>query len=261
MHKLNQKIRDIRDKLYDIFGNFSSIQNGTIQVALSSFAWILLDSYIAWRTLRFLLKDSDISDDINEKWYSTPSSYSFSQLAPIWRFDKNLNAIIKDKCNIDLKNICDIVQSQRNICAHYKSGFNVNIRGDDIETRIRIYLICFDIIFFIYEFNAMVNKLYLLYNVSHSLSTKIIINDKEEYEFETDIIKNKLFKSIFDILFKDLSSISIFKSEDKTIYSKLKIKFRIGEEEWCFSNYYNMNNAIKRNVKIDIDSGYYLESF
>ena len=86
MHRLDNHIRDIEPRIEAIYNNAPKQEEASLQESLSSYGWILLDSWVAWRTLRFVLKDAKISQDIHEKWFQTPSSYNASQLKAVWRF-------------------------------------------------------------------------------------------------------------------------------------------------------------------------------
>ena len=108
MNVLDNHITDLDNRIKEICEIAPSVEQSSIQESLSSYGWILLDSWIAWRTLRFLLKDQDIKLDIQRKWFQTPSSYTASQIKAVWHFDENVDTyLIKHlgyglKCTIDI---------------------------------------------------------------------------------------------------------------------------------------------------------------
>ncbi len=78
MHKLDSKIIDVEGRIKSICQNCPKMEEASLQESLCAYAWILLDSWIAWRTLRFLLRDLSIGDENLKKWFQTPSSYTAS---------------------------------------------------------------------------------------------------------------------------------------------------------------------------------------
>lgn len=108
MHRLDGLINDIEPRIISICDNAPKQEEPSLQTSLSSYGWILLDSWVAWRTLRFLLKEAYIDECVSEKWFQTPSSYTASQLRAVWGFSdsttdylysttgKRFNALIND---------------------------------------------------------------------------------------------------------------------------------------------------------------------
>lgn len=152
MHRLDNHIRDIEPRIEAIYTYAPKQEEASLQESLSSFGWILLDSWIAWRTLRFVLKDADISQDVNEKWFQTPSSYTASQLKAIWRFrDEDLD-YLKNKIDKNLKTLIDgTIQPKRNSSAHFTKS--VSITGQDAQ-EIKMYYHALSKLFLLYEINA-----------------------------------------------------------------------------------------------------------
>lgn len=64
MHVLDRNINDIEPRIYAIYTNISKQEDPSLQGALAAYGWILLDSWIAWRTLRFLMRRVDLSEKI-----------------------------------------------------------------------------------------------------------------------------------------------------------------------------------------------------
>ena len=51
MHWLDTKINDIEPRIIAIYENAPKQEEVSLQESLSSYGWVLLDSWIAWRTL------------------------------------------------------------------------------------------------------------------------------------------------------------------------------------------------------------------
>lgn len=130
MHVLDTHINDIEARIRDISESAPKEESPSIQESLSTYDWILLDSWIAWRTLRFLLKDNDMSPSVQKKWFQTPSSYTASQLKAVWGFSDEVENFIFEKLNVKIKKLIDEdIQKKRNACAHFSGNNEVN--GND----------------------------------------------------------------------------------------------------------------------------------
>lgn len=151
MHRLDNHIRDIEPRIVAVYNNVPRQEEISLQESLASYGWILLDSWIAWRTLRFVLKDAIISPDVNEKWFQTPSSYNASQLMAIWRFDKNSIDYLEHQTGKNLKTLIETIQNKRNSSAHFTKKSTVT--GQDAQD-IKMYYLTFSKLFLLYELNA-----------------------------------------------------------------------------------------------------------
>ena len=87
MHRLDSYINDIEPRIKAIYENVPKQEEPSLQESLASYGWILLDAWVAWRTLRFLLREAYIEDSVHDKWFQTPSSYNASQLMSVWKFN------------------------------------------------------------------------------------------------------------------------------------------------------------------------------
>lgn len=161
MHRLDNHIRDIEPRIEAIYNNAPKQEEASLQESLSSYGWILLDSWVAWRTLRFVLKDAKISQDIHEKWFQTPSSYNASQLKAVWRFrEADLN-YLEIQTGKKFKGLIDeTIQKKRNSCAHFTK--QSSIPGQDSQ-EIKLIFKSLSKLFLLYETNAfldvVINKL------------------------------------------------------------------------------------------------------
>lgn len=154
MHRLDNHIRDIEPRIEAIYNNVPKQEEASLQESLSSYGWILLDSWIAWRTLRFVLKDANISQDVNEKWFQTPSSYTASQLKAIWRFNESNLAFLESQTGKNLKTLIDqTIQLKRNSSAHFTQSGTAIVTGQDAQ-EIKRYYKAFSKVFLLYELNA-----------------------------------------------------------------------------------------------------------
>lgn len=127
MHCLDSYVNDIEPRIVSICENATSEEDPALQEALIAYCWILLDSWITWRTLRFLLKEDDIDSKIQRKWFKTPSSYTASQLQAVWKFPESSLLFLEEKIGNSLKHIIDkTVQPKRNSSAHYAMQNEVN---------------------------------------------------------------------------------------------------------------------------------------
>lgn len=143
MHYLDSLIDDIEPRMQSILDTSPTIPETTIQTSLISYCWILLDSWIAWTTYRFLLRDSLLDQDIPDKWIRTPSSYRCNQIQSIWKFGKDSIRFFERNTGESLKNAIDTtIQARRNASAHFSRDFENMVRGDDIR-RIKAFFIHF----------------------------------------------------------------------------------------------------------------------
>ena len=130
MHRLDGYINDIEPRIIAICENASKQEEPSLQVALCSYGWILLDSWVAWRTLRFILRDADIEMKVQNKWFQTPSSYTASQIKAIWGFTDTVEEFVKQQTGKKLKDVFDnTIQTKRNASAHFTK--DVEVTGQD----------------------------------------------------------------------------------------------------------------------------------
>lgn len=149
MHRLDGHINDLEPRIKGIYDNTPNQSEPSLQVSLSSYGWILLDSWIAWRTLRFLLRDTFIDNGVHEKWFRTPSSYSASQLKAVWRLDDSAESFIANKTGKGLKELFDnTIQKKRNASAHFSNS--TMIYGSDSQ-EIKLYFTILSKVFLFYE--------------------------------------------------------------------------------------------------------------
>lgn len=192
MHRLDLYINDIEPRIHAICDNCKSIQEEiSLQESLSSYGWILLDSWIAWRTTRFLLRETEINDKVHEKWFKTPSSYTASQLRSIWKFSDSILAYIEDNLGKNFKHLIDkIIQPNRNASAHFSR--NSTIKGSDWED-IKKYLNVLSDVFLVYEQKSfleiiqgiLLNRGYTEFSIEYSNKNVYAVNRFEEsiYDF------------------------------------------------------------------------------
>ena len=156
MHRLDSYIQAIEPRICAICKNANKTSELAVELpeALTSYGWILLDSWVAWRTLRYLLRDTHISDSVHEKWFKTPSSYTASQLKAIWGFEENVDKYVEKIMGSgqSVKSLFDKqIQKKRNASAHFSITDAFNPRGDEHDTIKKI-------------FNAL-SKVFLFYEV------------------------------------------------------------------------------------------------
>ena len=262
MEKLNIKIAEMRNKIIDICLNIHSIENNTFQDAIAAYTWNLLDSYVAWRTLRYLLRDTIIDDEVDEKWYSTPSSYRCASLKPIWKFGKVVEELSKNECGKKFSSLIDDeIQKNRNSGAHYKNEVS-SITGSDIENKIKKYFIFLDKLFFIYELNATINN---CFDMSNKIVLEIVafpIDDNkniisfvpskiEELKIEDKnmLINCDCLNKVFNILsMYELGEIKGFAQDDETNFFKCRntIKISVNDKEFIFTNKDDIGESEKK---------------
>lgn len=181
MHRIDGHINDIEPRIKAITENTSSVPDPTMQDSLSSYGWVLLDAWIAWRSLRYLLKDAIISEDVDEKWFSTPSSYTASQLKAIWRFNDMTLDFIYEITGKKFKDLIDSqIQAKRNASAHFTK--KVIIQGRDFLD-IDLYYKALSRVFLLYETKAFLEVVnsYLKEHGYNNMRIQI-----KEKEFELD---------------------------------------------------------------------------
>ena len=138
MHRLDSCINDIEPRIKAIYAYTPKQEESSLQQSLSSYGWILLDSWIAWRTLRFLLRETKISDDVHSKWFQTPSSYTASQLRAVWHFSQSTIEYLEIRTGKNFRDLIDrTIQEKRNSSAHFTQ--NNAVLGTDSQEIKEIY--------------------------------------------------------------------------------------------------------------------------
>lgn len=198
MHRLDGHINNIEPRIKAIYENISKQEEPSLQESLSSYGWILLDSWVAWRTLRFLLKETYIDEGVNKKWFNTPSSYTASQLKAIWRFNDATLKYAEEKTGKSFKELIDnTIQKKRNASAHFTGGFEV--QGQD-ATQIKNYYEILSKVFLFYETGSFLKA------ISVKMSKEsfcVVFGDDvrctvdEYFKHITNYVSEKRFRLIF----------------------------------------------------------------
>lgn len=138
MHRLDSYINDIEPRIKAIYENAPMQEEPSLQESLASYGWILLDAWVAWRTLRFLLKEIHIDESVHDKWFQTPSSYSASQLMSVWKFNVQTCTYLERLTGKRFKELIDqTIQRKRNSSAHFSKKSVVT--GADSQEIKKIY--------------------------------------------------------------------------------------------------------------------------
>ncbi|MCS4533684.1 hypothetical protein [Neisseria montereyensis] len=261
MHILDNTIEDIEFRLSAIFKEYAKIGDATIQSSFASYGWILLDSWVAWRSLRYLLREIDITADVSKKWFQTPSSYSASQLKAVWQFNEETDTFLEDKIGKKLKTLIDdTVQKKRNSSAHFNQ--KAEIQGQDIRNEIIPYFNILKKIFLMYETNkfliSMCNKL----NLKGFSEFKIIYDDNNQYELTSFLNSIEQYSNIYDGVKRYTLSFKGKPDKEYTlIFSDGDCKCNIdGGDEKILSNeeaeHYNFfkNKGFYRNIDLFIET-------
>lgn len=214
MNVLDNHITDLDNRIKEICEIAPTVEKSSIQESLSSYGWILLDSWIAWRTLRFLLRDQDIKPDIQKKWFQTPSSFTASQIKAVWHFGESVDCYLTKETGYGIKHVIDNdIEKKRNSSAHFSNSGE--IRGSDYQ-RIKKYHELFSNIFLLYEIVAFF----------YTLSSSIAGFDNSYLFFINNDGKNVLVKhyneGIVDYNFSiiDMNEIAL-----------IKMKFALNKKE------------------------------
>jgi len=166
MHVLDSYINDIEPRIRAVCNNSPKQEDAALQEALASYGWILLDSWIAWRTLRFLIRDVYLDENVQKKWIQTPSSYTCNQLRAAWKF----NDLVLDRFEMEtgnnLKTVVDkTIQEKRNASAHFSK--KSIIQGRDTVEIEKLFI--------------TLSKLFLFYEVSSFLKDICVILNRDRY--------------------------------------------------------------------------------
>lgn len=247
MNVLDNHITDLDNRIKDICKTAPSVEESSIQESLSSYGWILLDSWIAWRTLRFLLKDQDVNHEIQKKWFQTPSSFSASQIRAVWHFGDNIDSYLGSHNLKNLKFIIDDeIEKNRNSSAHFSTGGIIN--GNDYQ-KIDKYYKVFSNIFLLYEIFAFYLSI-----------TNILLNRKDSELVILDNNKNPIFEySKKDDIIDNFNFCIVDLNEAVTIeihYKKDEFeRFLCFDKDGCYFN--NDLGTRIETYKIFSNKGYY----
>lgn len=211
MHVLDSKITEIEERINEVIEYAPQQEGTTMQETVLSYGWILLDSWIAWRTLRFLLRGVSTIERVQEKWLQTPSSYTSAQLGVVWGFKDITEKYFNNAVEKNGKGIFnDLIQKKRNASAHFatkSTDADTNISGSDTDMIQKLYIVL-STAFLFYESMSFWENVQVLLTQRGYGKLKLLLKDKEDktQEFEIDskidnallyFDKNKGYKVIF----------------------------------------------------------------
>lgn len=201
MHVLDSKITEIEERIEEVIKYAPQQEGTTMQETVLSYGWILLDSWIAWRTLRFLLRGVSTIEQVQEKWLQTPSSYTAAQLGAVWGFKDITAEYFNNTMGRNGKGIFnELIQKKRNASAHFapkSSDADTNISGADTNMIQNLYK-GLSTAFLFYESMAFWKDVQALLTQRGYGKIKVMFEDNagETKEFGTESIDDAL--SIFD---------------------------------------------------------------
>lgn len=146
MHAIDRYINDIEPRIKAIIEYIPKQEEISLQSALASYGWILLDAWVAWRTMRFLLRSTVLDDQNQDKWIQTPSSYTPSQLRSAWVFNESTIDYIQNETGQKYKTLVEgTIQKKRNCSAHFNrhetiNGMDANIIKTIFKTLSTVFL-------------------------------------------------------------------------------------------------------------------------
>nr|WP_298055568.1 hypothetical protein [uncultured Lachnoanaerobaculum sp.] len=219
MHVLDSKITEIEERIKEIVEYAPKQEGTTMQETVLSYGWILLDSWIAWRTLRFLLRGVSTIEKVQEKWLQTPSSYTAAQLSAVWGFKDSTRDYLEENIKNNVNQIFnDLIQKKRNASAHFApktSDPNTNISGEDSKVIQDLYE-GLSKVFLFYESMAFWKDVQTLLNYKgyEKLKVNFKCEKGETKEFEID---SKIYDALlhFD---KDKGYKVIFNDKDNLFF-------------------------------------------
>ena len=182
MHRLDSYINDIEPRIKAIYENVPKQEEPSLQESLASYGWILLDAWVAWRTLRFLLRETYIEDSVHDKWFQTPSSYTASQLMSVWKFNVQTRTYIKRLTGKRFKELIDqTIQTKRNSSAHFSKKSVVT--GADSQ-EIKKYFQTLSTVFLFYETGKFLKNICYIFEEKGYQSFRISYSKDEIYDIE-----------------------------------------------------------------------------
>lgn len=202
MKMLDNRISDIETRMGDLFQSAQSIEEASTQESLSSYGWILLDCWVAYRTVRYLVRKTDYDDNVYQKWFKTPSSYTGTQLFAAWQFTDDILAFIEQRLGKALISLIkDEVQKKRNTAAHFNG--DIPILGNDYN-RIGTIFDCLSTAFLFSELQAFLEDFDQKLSSQNYHKAKIFFNETEIplSDFSKTII-NYSDSFSFDFVFED----------------------------------------------------------
>ena len=211
MHRLDGHIKDIEPRILAICKHAPEQEEASLQQSLSAYGWVLLDSWVAWRTLRYLLKSTFIEENVDEKWFSTPSSYTASQLKAVWGIEEKTTTYIKTRTNKSFRELIDnTIQKKRNAAAHFTKKMGIN--GNDYND-IKLYFDILSKVFLLYETGAFIEDMSKILESKGYGGFRIIYPDGEIIDLDENI--KKTFVNSIETYFKYSSFIFVFEAEQK----------------------------------------------
>ncbi len=264
MHVLDSKITEIEERIEEVVKYAPEQEGITMQETVLSYGWILLDSWIAWRTLRFLLRGVSTIEQVQEKWLQTPSSYTSAQLGAVWGFKDITAEYFNNAVGKNGKGIFnDLIQKKRNASAHFApktSDADTNITGSDTNMIQKLYGVL-STAFLFYESMAFWKDVQALLVSKGYGKLRVLFKDNtdEIKEFEIDSVDNAL--SLFD---KNNGYKVIFKNKDNRFcmivveknYCKIGFSSNSGGDELLTENFLKSNEGKYYNL-LD-NKGYYV---
>lgn len=246
MNVLDNHITDLDNRIKEICETAPTVEQSSIQESLSSYGWILLDSWIAWRTLRYLLRNQNIKPEIQKKWFQTPSSFTASQVKAVWSFDENVDLYFNEHSGFGLKHVIDDdIEKMRNLSAHFSSGGVV--KGSDYQ-RISMYHHLFSNVFLLYEILSFFVSISI--NAFRVHSSCLIMIAKNGLDIFNCSFNDSVINYDFPII--DFDTVELVKMEFQKDDTNYCLYF--DKEGRCYLN--NVTNQIG-SFKIFSNKGYY----
>ena len=187
MHRLDGHIKDIEPRILAICKYAPEQEEASLQQSMSAYGWVLLDSWVAWRTLRYLLKNTFIEERVDEKWFSTPSSYTASQMKAVLGIEDKTIAYIKATTDKSIKELIDnTIQKKRNAAAHFTKKMGIN--GNDYKN-IKLYFDILSKVFLLYETGSFIEDICKILKPKGYEDFKIIFPECEAIDLGDNIKK------------------------------------------------------------------------
>lgn len=251
MHRLDSYIQDIEPRITAVCDNAPKQEDASLQSSLAAYGWILLDSWIAWRTLRFLIRDVYIEETTDDKWFQTPSSYNASQLRGAWHLEQNAVNYIENRIGKSFKTIInDTIQLKRNSSAHFTKKQAVT--GQDVQTIKTLFTLLSDV-FLYYEVKSFIKEIcYRLERQGYQDFCVIyqsgVITSIEEMN---EMLEEHIRSSYFELKCKDFNNDQYF-----LMFSQIGCKAKT-KKEGIESKYQDVINSEGMNYYFFGNKGYY----
>ena len=250
MHVLDNHVNDIELRIEAICENSNNQEEPSIPESLAAYGWVLLDSWIAWRTMRFLIKDLDIDDTVLKKWFQTPGSYTASQIKAVWNLCAETEEYVRETTNYSLKQLLDdTVQKKRNSAAHYNG--RSEITGLDC-ININTIFHTLSKVFWFHEFKCFISVIAHYFRENKYNDYKIILSNEM-----------RICLCEMDTKFKDIIMANeiVFSCKDEKnnhfyiLFSKDGCKTRVNESDYVY-----IGNDRCQVYTFDTPKGYYRDS-